>query len=264
MLVERGLLTLTIYDRSYIWKHKIKRLFGILGLSDKTLWDLIQLIIIPIVIAFATFWFTNQNNELNRSLAEETSRENILKNYYSDISTLILDEDLLHSENGSNVSIIARTKTLSTLRRLDGVRKGYVLAFLYEAGVISGEEPIISLVDADFRDTFLNFVDLEGVNLNGADFRRADLAGTNFEGAYLELTDFSYANIQCLNLRGVHINYTHFTQSLLVGSLMEDTDFSKAYFSGADLSLCHLDDSVFDPYTYSDNTIIWPDDFVLP
>ena len=63
---------------------------------------------------------------------------------------------------------VARARTLTALRGLDPDRKGFLLRFLYEAGPISVENPIIDLSDAS----------LNGANLNGsADLSRAYLSG---------------------------------------------------------------------------------------
>jgi len=51
----------------------------------------------------------------------------------------MLREQLLTSKHGSAVRAVARTVTLTTLRRLNGERKGDVVRLLYEAGLSKGE-----------------------------------------------------------------------------------------------------------------------------
>jgi hypothetical protein len=87
----------------------------------------------------------------------------------------LLEKELRVSQPDDEVQTVARTRTLTVLRGLDGVRKGAVVQFLFEAGLISvakpqGEskkpsEPIVSL--------------------NGAVLSKVNLIKANLSGAYL-------------------------------------------------------------------------------
>ena len=94
------------------------------------------------------------------------------------------------------VSTVAWARTKTVLRRLDGDRKGAILRFLTEAGLINKGRPVIgSLVGAHLRDaklqgsvlrnTALQGVDLSGADMRGADLRDADLTRANLSGADL-------------------------------------------------------------------------------
>jgi hypothetical protein len=110
----------------------------------KTLWDWLQLLIVPAMLVAVTFaWSALQTNSDNnredrrlaadRAAAEQVRQDTTLNGYLQQMSDLVLHENLLASKSGDVVRSLARTVTLTTLRRLDGERKGEVVRFLGEA-----------------------------------------------------------------------------------------------------------------------------------
>src|SRR5205823_148650 len=68
--------------------------------------------------------------------------------------TLLLDKKLgsqvvTDKAASAESAVVARAKTLTALRQLDPLRKGLLIQFLYEAQLITGQFPILSLRDAD-------------------------------------------------------------------------------------------------------------------
>ena len=84
----------------------------------------------------------------------------------------MLDKKLLASKEGDAVRAVAQTVTLTTLRRLDGQRKGEVVRFLDEAALLGGEapgaSPLVFLGGADIRDANLESANLVAATLRGA------------------------------------------------------------------------------------------------
>jgi hypothetical protein len=110
----------------------------------KTLWDWLQLLIVPAILIGVTFaWSASQTRSNNkrddrriaadRAAAEEARQDATLQAYLDQMSGLMLNKKLLASKFDSPVRAVARTVTLTTLRRLDGERKGEVVRFLDEA-----------------------------------------------------------------------------------------------------------------------------------
>ena len=95
--------------------------------------------------------------------------------YLDQMSTLLLEKNLRSSEEDSEVRTLARARTLTVLRRLDGKRKGSVLKFLSESRLIDEEDPVLYLAGTD----------LLGASLIGGELRRAYLSGAYLSGAYL-------------------------------------------------------------------------------
>ena len=112
----------------------------------KTIWDLLQLLIVPAALAGAAFWFNAQQgkterqlsqkqSELEREIAQDQQRENALQTYLDRVAELLLKEKLRDSQE-REVRQVARTRTLTILRRLDAERKTELFKFLYEAQLV--------------------------------------------------------------------------------------------------------------------------------
>jgi uncharacterized protein YjbI with pentapeptide repeats len=229
----------------------------------KTLWDWLQLIGIPLTLAAVAFALNlaqsgrDQRHEdaraaAERRLADEQRREDAVNAYFRQISDLMLDRKLLTSQQGSEVQTIARTLTLAVLRRLDGRRKGSVLQFLNESGLIAewhsgsdwlgrqiaaqagiarGEAAKVNLYGADLRGVVVhtNLIGVAGAwaNLDGADLRRADFRGA--ELANLSLGGL--ANLRGADFRGASVRFVDFGAASL-----QDADFDRAVIAGTDFT----------------------------
>ena len=188
--------------------------------GGKTLWDWLQLLIVPVVLSLITVVFAwqqdirqdqieNKRAKAERELAKERAQDEALQAYLDQMSNLLLEKNLRTSEEDSEVRTLARARTLTVLGRLDPSRKTAVYQFLVDADLVQSideRDPIISL----------NGADLGGANVSDANLRNADL-----NGAYLSEADLSEAD-----LRGADLSDAN-----LIGS-----DLSDAYLKGADLS----------------------------
>jgi uncharacterized protein YjbI with pentapeptide repeats len=65
------------------------------------------------------------------------------------------------------------------LPTLDEHRKGRVVQFLNEAGLIAKGRPVLDLGGADLQRAHLFEADLSGASLGGADLREANLSEAN-------------------------------------------------------------------------------------
>ena len=87
----------------------------------------------------------------------------------------MLDKKLLSSKEDDAVRAVARTVTLTALRRLDGERKAEVVHFLNEANLHqSAGCPSRALTAPTSRASTSTGAQLKGANLEGADLRDAD------------------------------------------------------------------------------------------
>ena len=99
-----------------------------------------------------------------------------------------------------------RAQTLTVLPQLDGRRKGLVVRFLYESGLLSGVAQVtngVRLRGADLRHAVLrgtrfdrSLAQFGGADWRGADFRDTEFpVGVSFERADLRGADFSRAKL---------------------------------------------------------------------
>jgi uncharacterized protein YjbI with pentapeptide repeats len=222
----------------------------------KTLWDWLQLLIVPAILIGVTFaWSAEQTSRDNRR-TEETRQDTTLQTYLDQMSGLMLNKELLASRPDSPVRAVARTVTLGTLRRLDGDRKGEVVRFLVEAHLLDLKHPRLRLDGADLSGVVLigahlEDVTLEGLTLNHADLRFAKLDRSNLEGANLEnanlegaglykanlfLAHLARANLDHAYLAGAKLSMADFSDAILVGASFESSDLQDARLDGADLT----------------------------
>jgi uncharacterized protein YjbI with pentapeptide repeats len=110
---------------------------------------------------------------------QDQERQTILDTYLNDMSNLLLVYHLgaINSTNEVRALAIARTDT--ALRNLDGVRKGTLIRFLWEAELINGSHPIIPLNGTNLQQAFFAGANLSGANLTGALVNNNQLARAN-------------------------------------------------------------------------------------
>jgi uncharacterized protein YjbI with pentapeptide repeats len=228
----------------------LERLGSTLGFKGKTVWNLLQLLIVPALLAYFALWFNDQasirENERNiaqreleleanrlqkafeQSLAEDRSREEALQSYLDGFGDLLLDWHLRTSEPDAEVRSVARARTLTVLRGLDGERKGALLKFLYESRLIDMDTVVINLTGADLRGadmalTDLTETDLSYADLSGAILREANLYRANFTGAILREANLRGAFLNGADLEGAKVTQEQLDQAgSLEGAIMPD------------------------------------------
>jgi hypothetical protein len=217
--------------------------------GGKTLWDWLQLLIVPVVLSLITVVFAwqqdirqdqieNKRAKAERELAKERAQDEALQAYLDQMSGLLLVRDLRTSEKGSEVRTLARARTLTALKRLDPSRKTVVMQFLVEADLVQGvdgREPVVSLSGADLGDANLSGADLYGANLREADLRGATLRGADLRDASLGITKPGVAR-----LPGADLSETNLSEADLSYANLSGADLSYANLSGADLSSAWL------------------------
>jgi uncharacterized protein YjbI with pentapeptide repeats len=151
-------------------------------------WGWTKLLVVPAAIAAVGLWFNRQQQERALEVERQRAQDEALQAYFDQMGQLLLGKDppLRQSEEDSEVRTLARARTLTVLSRLDGRRKGQVVQFLYEAGLISSVSPVLDLSDADLRWAFLVGAGLSGADLTGADLNWAVLTQADVTEEQLE------------------------------------------------------------------------------
>jgi uncharacterized protein YjbI with pentapeptide repeats len=234
------------------------------GFSRKTLWDWLQLLIVPAILIGVTFvWSATQTRSDNkredrrifadRAAAEEARRDATLQAYLEEMSGLMLNKKLLTSKSSDAVRQVARTVTLTALHRLDGQRTVAVLHFLYEARLIDRRRAVVSLKGADFSlidadGEFFSGADLDGAKLTGAllihsNLDRASLSGAELIGAALVDSDLKRADLSEANFGGAKLMNAKLSYADLAGADLGATNLSGAELIQADLTGANLTDA---------------------
>lgn len=233
----------------------------------KTLWDWLQLLVVPLALAGLAFLLNNSQSERElqredqrasreRAAAVDAAREEAVRGYLTQMSGLMLDRELLRSQllgRGSDVRAVARTVTLTTLRRLDSERKGVVIRFLAESHLIDATDfnYKVDLMGANLRRADLRLAPLRGTWLRGVDFQDADLRRAFLAEAHLVYADLRGADLRRADLRGADL---------------EAADLRGADLRGPDLHagrdrLPRLEGANLSQATKYDSTTRWPDGF---
>ena len=240
------------------------------GFGKKTLWDWLQLLVVPLALAMIAFLLNTFEDERDRrrqsveaaraaALAADRSREDALQGYLDRISDLLLLRKLGASRPGSAVQTVARSLTLTVLRQLDPVRKGLVVRFLDESRLLQldprrkivvtatsrsfgAEVPAkVSLRDADLRGVVLDSAtlyadDFSEADLRDARLRDAFLAGSSFTDADLRRADFRHADFA-----GGVVTTNGKSEGLIFGEAdFDGACVSGARFTGANLQQAHF------------------------
>jgi hypothetical protein len=232
----------------------------------KSIWDLVQLLIVPLMLAVVAYMFNSTQAQRERELAERRNQEEVLETFIHNMSELILEHDLMHAGQKSPTGILARTMIRTSVYRVSPAKKSAMVRFLKEAGLIDGPESVVSVAGCDFREARLGKMNLASTNLANANlmnavlretsgsmanFTEANLSSADLEGADLRDSKFVRANLAGANLRGANLE-----GGKLVKADLRDANLMSANLRG-DLTGARLEGARF-----NENTL-WPEGFAV-
>ena len=200
--------------------------------AGKTLWDWLELLIVPFLIAGFGLWFQSEQDKRERAIAQINSAEEAIEAYLKSMADILLNEEftkkLYPDDNKSNssdkddkdnpVRDVARALTIAILRRLEGNRRhqDVILRFLRDA----------ELHEFILKNAHLSEMDLSATSLWRFNLSGAKLRNTNLSKADLEETNLSEANLSKANLNKANLSEAD----------LSEADLSKACLLQADLS----------------------------
>lgn len=223
-----------------------------IGFENKTMWDWLKLIIagaVPVVVAY----YGQQIQIQAQTIANDEKHQEILSSYLEDITELLLEKNLRQSATDSEVQMVARIKTLNTVRRLDGESKGQLLKFLYEADLIGKcqidrNRLIVLDKNKDCQQAILHFKNASldrtsvpsailfpGIDLRGAELSQAFLVGTDLTNAQLQ-----EANLKEASLDRALLNDADLTSAILINANLLYTQLFRVHLSSAALDGANL------------------------
>ena len=226
------------------------------GFVKKSLWDWLQLLIVPLMLAIIALVFQLANSrterqiaklryEQDQSIALDKQREDLLQIYLDRMSELLLKEQLGSPESKDEIRKVARVRTITVLFQLDARRIGYVFAFLREAGLMSNKPNSsivhlhqanlqkINLSEADLSESDFSEADLWGANLRKANLREANLKGATLWGATLDEAHLWGADLSGTELSGAHLTRAFLMKVNLSNATLWEADLRKAILSEA-------------------------------
>jgi uncharacterized protein YjbI with pentapeptide repeats len=237
----------------------------------KTLWDWMELLIVPTILAGGAFWLnesararehlqTERQKEtdrdasaaraaidraaaeeraaLDRELAADQLHETSLQSYLDQMSELMLTRTLLQSSQDDEVRGLARIRTLTALRRLDPARSAIVIGFLHDAKLLAPLSRGFLLKPEDFvginlHGATLYRLDLKEINLSLANLRGAILMELNLQSAILVQCDMSHANLRFSQLDNAFLTNANLTRASMLRVNLSGATMTDVDASGA-------------------------------
>jgi hypothetical protein len=163
----------------------------------------------------------------------ELTREQALQGFMDRIAGL--RADLYEHSLRPQAAAWVRAEALALLPSLDGARKGRIVRFLYELGLLGCLDPatqrplppVVKLDGADLRELELPHAALGWIHLVACFLDRANFAGAFLGGANLGASDLPGANLSHATLAGANLYLC---------------DLRGANLSGADLTEARVTD----------------------
>jgi uncharacterized protein YjbI with pentapeptide repeats len=219
--------------------------FLVYFVAHKSLWEFLDLLIVPLALAIIGFGFTAQQQARQtqietlrdaraRAVEEQRAQNAALQAYLDQMNHLMLEKGLLGSEEGDTVFTLAQARTTTGISQFDGEHNQAVTRFLSDSGLL--KDPAL-LAEAD----------LEGANLSKAVLREANLAGTQLKGADLDKAalisaDFSAKDIEA-NLTRADLSKAALQEADLAHCTLDEANLTNATLQRADLSNASLRDA---------------------
>jgi uncharacterized protein YjbI with pentapeptide repeats len=255
-----------------------KKIPAWIGISDKTLWDILQFICTAAVPIVLTVWSMQQaqiarNQEAQNDARNEDNQRAKVMSDYLDAMTKYLVMNPAKVPDPNKVNSVARARTLNTLRQLDRDpdRKGQLLKFLYEASLIQpcqfanigkgnncqGAKLNLSGARLDevtfdtppiMKGIELSSARLSGAKLPGIDLTQAQLDKANISDADLSQATLKEAQMRSVILKGTKLTDAVLNQATLANALLANADLRgarlvEANLSGADVSNANLENA---------------------
>ena len=233
------------------------------GLQGKTLWDLLALLVVPLMLAIVGFAFTlmqdtrdkkieNERQAAQTIIEENRTNDSILQSYLDDMTTLMLNEGFIAAVNVENGEcpksnekyqqapiLLARSRSLVVLNQLGEGRSGPIVRFLGEGGLlglVDCELRYVNLAGIDLRNVALANAYLSAANLSNADLSDARLQGADLHDADLSGANLSRADLSETNLYRVGLNNASLSDAHLSNANLYEADLNGADLSGAKMT----------------------------
>jgi len=228
--------------------------------GHKTIWDWLQLLIVPVILSLITVGFTWQQNrqqqeiedkrtQSDQEIQEQRAQDGALQAYLDKMSELMLQKSLLNSEVGDTAFTLAQARTTTVIERFDAKHNQSVTRFLTDAGLTGADEGPSLLAGTVLRGAELANTSLQGANFvkqqqEGSDQSTMpihvmsdpeDLVSTP-SGVQVDVaTILSGADLRGAGLQGANLAGCQLTDTILRNAALQDAELSNALLQGADL-----------------------------
>jgi uncharacterized protein YjbI with pentapeptide repeats len=253
---------------TYIALRTTQQVLDWTGFKEKKLWDFLQLLFVPLVLAIVGVGFQQfakereysqqkadrereqlqqradkereqlqqrADKEKELEVANDRERQKILSDYFDQMAVL-LQQKLLYVSVESEIFSIAQSKTVTALQSLDPRRQQAIIQYLEAAG--------LNLLDSKkglLYESRMSKVDLRKGNFSGSVFKNSDfslsrLSGIDFSGAVMRGSDLNSSDLTGAKLGGIDLSQANLRGTGLVSSDLRVANLISADLTGADLT----------------------------
>lgn len=196
---------------------------------NKTLWDWMQLLIVPATLTFGVLWLNQTDQKKAQEIADDNQKEALLQTYLDRMATLLLEKQQEMAQVDGAARVVARTRTFTTLLQLDATRKRHVLTFLIDSG-------LLLLINLDYVD-FSRIAYMYPVKaiLNNVSMRYANMEHIRFSNVEAKKINAEHAIFSWAYLSNIEAPSANLRQSTWHHARLSDSDLSDTCWEGADL-----------------------------
>lgn len=210
----------------------------------KTLWDWIQLLVIPIILAILAYYLSSSQRDRELAIAQIEKGERALQNYFDYMTKLLIEQEYSDEELFEGASRLIRARTLATLDMLDGKQKGYLLRFLIETDLLNREQPFLNMRRANLSGLVLEPGLYSNCNLDVTNLDNAILAWCTFQDIHMTSTSLMDADLEKTDLTSANLDYILLCRSDLFRANLSKARMIKANLQDANLEEAHLVETV--------------------
>jgi len=233
----------------------------------KTLWDWLDLFVVPLSLALLGYILQQQQQQRSeliskeqKEIADNEAKEEVLQNYFDRLSLLLIDKNLLaitakvYPEGGKEQATPEKKEVLNEQKEVLNEQKE-----LLDVGVYVIRARTLSILrrlqnDAEKKGSVIRFlIEAEVISKAKLDLSGADLSGADLSGAILVRAILSGADLSGAILSGAILIQANLSRANLSEAILSGANLIDADLRGADLFMANLSDIKWD-----DNTQ-WPD-----
>lgn len=210
------------------------------GVSHKTSWDWLDLLLVPVFLAVGAFYLENQAQVRQQRQLEDRNNQETLTSYFEQMKELLLERKLRQSDEDSEVRSVARAITATTIRELESERNQLLMGFLRESRLLLERANDTEATENESEPHNESLSLLQGLNLQGADLSFSDLSSSDLSFTNLSNTDLYQADFSNANLSGANLSNANLSNADFLNANLSNTDLSSADLGATTLGLARL------------------------
>jgi uncharacterized protein YjbI with pentapeptide repeats len=241
----------------------LRRVWQWTGVKDKTLWEYLQLLIVPLLLTLVPIQISqyqkkvddrqaNIQKQINEERVQKEKEDALNKrqqdtlNSYIDAITDLMKTGLgKESEEGTRLVPIATSRTILTLRELNGSRNMIVVGFLKESKLIRQNPKYRKAQSATYQKEQAKYSHCLAEKRNSCEppDPLPPLPPLSLKEANLSNVQFDKVDLNTLDLAGANLRDAKLTDAILIDTNLEKADLRGANLTGANLTGANLKDA---------------------